>query len=192
MKLSSDEILFRPFCLDDASTLISWAPTSDDLLQWAGPLFTFPLEEEQLAKYASTADDCRHLISAVIRDSNAVVGHAELNILADHELGQIRRLAVAPAMRERGVATRLLQWLVTFAFDDLGLHRLELCVFSFNERALRCYERAGFRREGLARDARKASNGYWDLVYMALLENWYRTDKARSCEHQIDDRGKMK
>jgi RimJ/RimL family protein N-acetyltransferase len=118
-----------------------------------------------------TAGEYRHLICAVDDDTDTVLGHAELEILPEHELGQIGRVAVAPEMRGQGIASKLLDWLIAFAFDDLALHRLELVVFSFNEPALRCYKRAGFREEGLARHARKASNGYWDLIYMALLKS---------------------
>ena len=38
-----------------------------------------------------------------------------------------------------------------FAFEELKLHRLELDVYSFNPRAERVYQKAGFRREGVLR-----------------------------------------
>jgi len=79
-------------------------------------------------------------------------------------------------MRGRGIGLALVRWLVGLAFDELGLHRLELVVFSFNDSARRCYERAGFIEEGHVHHARRASNGYWDLIYMALLESWRRGD----------------
>ncbi|WP_081712208.1 GNAT family N-acetyltransferase [[Clostridium] dakarense] len=40
-----------------------------------------------------------------------------------------------------------------FAFKKLNLHRLELDVFSFNHRAEKAYACAGFKREGILRDA---------------------------------------
>jgi RimJ/RimL family protein N-acetyltransferase len=169
MASASQIIGFRPLRPSDAGALASWARTPDELLQWTGPRFTFPLDERQLTEYAATAGDCRHLICAVAPDTDAVLGHAELEIVPEHELGRIGRFAVAPEMRGRGIAGGLLDWLVAFAFDDLALHRLELVVFSFNEPALRCYRRAGFSEEGLARHARKASDGYWDLIYMGML-----------------------
>ncbi len=172
MTATSEEIVFRPFRPGDAEALLRWASTPDELLQWTGPRFGFPLDERQLAEYADTAGEDRHLISAVTSTNEIVVAHAELTVLLQHQLGQIGQLAVAPEMRGRGIAGRLMDWLVAFAFDDLHLHRLELVAFSFNEPALRCYKRAGFREEGLARDARKASDGYWDLVHMGLLEHW--------------------
>jgi RimJ/RimL family protein N-acetyltransferase len=171
------EVTFRPFRIDDADALISWASSADELLQWSGPNFSFPLDRQQVADYAATAGEHRRIVSGEVPDANEVVAHAELSILPEHELGQIRRVAVAPQMRGHGVGLALITWLLELAFDHLGLHRLELVVFSFNEPARRCYERAGFREEGRARHARKASDGYWDLIYMALLEDWHRNSR---------------
>lgn len=157
--------------MDDADALTSWASSADELLQWSGPYFSFPLDKEQLRAYAESAGDHRRLISGVTEGTDVIVAHAEMNVLPEHRVGQIRRVAVAPEMRGRGVGGALMQWLVNFGFAELRLHRLELVVFSFNDCALRCYETAGFREEGRAREARKASSGYWDLIYMAQLES---------------------
>jgi RimJ/RimL family protein N-acetyltransferase len=183
------EIVMRPFSATDAEVLVSWATSADELLQWAGPNFTYPLDRQQLARYAASADHNHHLISAVARESGAVVGHAELNLLPQHELGRIQRVAVAPQWRSRGIGQKLLRWLVSFGFDELGLHRLELLVFSFNEAALRCYRSVGFREEGFARHARKASTGYWDLIYMGLLDSWYRELSSGSSEGERTSTG---
>ena len=64
-----------------------------------------------------------------------------------------------------------------FAFETLGLHRLELDVFSFNPRAIRAYEKAGFRREGVRREAVLDGASYGDDVLMAILEDEWREIK---------------
>lgn len=66
-----------------------------------------------------------------------------------------------------------------FAFAELKLHRLELDVFSFNPRAERCYRKAGFRREGVRRDAvvDSATGAYGDDILMALLEEEWKAVK---------------
>jgi RimJ/RimL family protein N-acetyltransferase len=165
-------VSFRPFDIADARALMSWAGSADELLQWAGPKFSFPLDEEQLRAYAEGASDSRHLISGV-NESGEVVAHAELNLLPQHRLGQVRRVAVAPEGRGQGIGRALMNRVVQLGFDELGLHRIELVVFSFNEPARRCYEAIGFREEGRAREARVATNGFWDLIHMALLEDSY-------------------
>jgi RimJ/RimL family protein N-acetyltransferase len=107
--------------------------------------------------------------------SEEVLGHVELKIMHEHDLGKIGRVAVAPHARGSGIATEMLRWLTALAFEELGLHRVELLVFSFNAPALACYERIGFVREGVARQARKGSDGYWDVIHMALLEDSYKS-----------------
>lgn len=169
-----NSLSFRPFQASDGDVLLSWASSADELLQWSGPLFTFPLDHRQLRDYATTASENCHLISGVESETGSVVAHAELKLLPEHDLGQIRRVAVAPEVRGTGIGLTLLRWLVNFAFSELRLHRLELVVFSFNDRARHCYEAVGFREEGRAHEARKASGGYWDLVHMALLRSWHR------------------
>jgi RimJ/RimL family protein N-acetyltransferase len=170
-------ISFRPFEMADIPTLMSWAASADELLQWAGPNFSFPLDENQLRAYAEGASDSRHLISGV-HESGEVVAHAELNLLPQHRLGQVRRVAVAPRARGRGIGRALMTRVLQLGFDELALHRIELVVFSFNEPARRCYGAIGFKEEGRAREARVATSGYWDLIHMALLEESYHRQRA--------------
>jgi RimJ/RimL family protein N-acetyltransferase len=57
-----------------------------------------------------------------------------------------------------------------FAFRELNLHRVQLDVFAFNPRAIRCYEKAGFRHEGTLRDAFFRDGVFHDVHRMAVLE----------------------
>ena len=55
------------------------------------------------------------------------------------------------------------------AFDDLGLQRVGLEVFPSNERAIRSYEKAGFRREGTLRQAALIDGERTDVIVMGAL-----------------------
>lgn len=61
-----------------------------------------------------------------------------------------------------------------FAFEQLKLHRLELDVYSFNHRAEKVYLTAGFKKEGLLRDAVFDGDKYADDILMAMLEEDWR------------------
>ena len=68
-------------------------------------------------------------------------------------------------------ATRLM---VDHAFGSLGLHRVALAVFAFNERAIRSYTGVGFVTEGRAREAIWRDGRWWDELHMSLLEPDWR------------------
>ena len=81
-----------------------------------------------------------------------------------------RRAATAATARE---ATRLV---VERVFTDLPVHRIQLEVFAFNPRAQHVYERVGFRREGVLRDALRWDGEYHDTIVMGLLRpDWERS-----------------
>ncbi|MEM1099433.1 MAG: GNAT family protein [Planctomycetota bacterium] len=68
----------------------------------------------------------------------------------------------------RGLGTRLLETLIEFAVADESIHVLRLCVYSFNQRAIKLYERCGFEREGARRWSVRFSDGtYADEIQMS-------------------------
>jgi RimJ/RimL family protein N-acetyltransferase len=57
-----------------------------------------------------------------------------------------------------------------YAFEEVGLHRVELEVFAFNDRARHVYEKVGFVVEGTRRDALCFDGEWVDSHIMAILE----------------------
>ena len=76
-----------------------------------------------------------------------------------------------------GIGTWVTEITRDFAFEELKLHRLELNVYSFNPRAEKVYLKAGFKREGIRRDAIMDGNNYADDILMAILESDWRKMK---------------
>ena len=71
--------------------------------------------------------------------------------------------------RGRGLGTDAVTQLLRFGFDDLNLHRVYLHVFANNAAAIRAYEKAGFRREGVLKEAAHIDGRYVDVVAMGIL-----------------------
>lgn len=69
----------------------------------------------------------------------------------------------------RGLGTETTELMLGHAFERLGLHRVALSVFSYNLRAIRAYEKAGFRFEGRLREAILRDGRYWDEIQMGVL-----------------------
>jgi RimJ/RimL family protein N-acetyltransferase len=75
-------------------------------------------------------------------------------------------LMVAIDRRGRGVGYALLQAAVALA-REVGVRKLELHVFPWNEPALALYDRFGFEREGYRRNHYKRDGEYVDAILMA-------------------------
>ncbi|MBI2762398.1 MAG: GNAT family N-acetyltransferase [Chloroflexi bacterium] len=73
-----------------------------------------------------------------------------------------------------GYGTEATSLMVAHAFGALGLHRISLSVFAFNERAIRSYRTAGFSVEGRAREAIWRDGRWWDEISMSILEPEWR------------------
>ncbi len=76
----------------------------------------------------------------------------------------------------KGYGTDAMRVMLRYAFIELNLHRVSLGVFAYNPRAIRSYEKLGFRREGCGRQEIHRDGQWWDAVYMGLpREEWLQT-----------------
>lgn len=72
-----------------------------------------------------------------------------------------------------GYGTEATRLMLDHAFGSLGLHRVALSVFAFNERAIRSYQKVGFVIEGQSREAIWRDGRFWDELHMSVLaEEW--------------------
>ncbi|MEA2678160.1 MAG: hypothetical protein QOJ81_2301 [Chloroflexota bacterium] len=88
----------------------------------------------------------------------------------------------------RGLGTEATQLMLQHAFERLGLHRVGLAVFSYNTRAIRAYEKAGFRVEGRLREAIQRQGEFFDEVQMGILAGeWFLAQYGHAAPAAADD-----
>lgn len=108
-----------------------------------------------------------------------VIGESVINEIHEELRSANFRIAIFHQdARGKGIGSWAVRQTVRFAFEELRLHRLSLEVFSFNPRAIRAYEKAGFRREGVLRDGVKDGDKYADVILMAILEEEWRESEV--------------
>jgi RimJ/RimL family protein N-acetyltransferase len=76
-----------------------------------------------------------------------------------------------PAYRGSGYGTDALRVMLRYGFMELNLQRVQLNVFSYNERAIKSYLKAGFVMEGRQRGMLRRDGQRWDFVYMSVLRD---------------------
>jgi RimJ/RimL family protein N-acetyltransferase len=78
----------------------------------------------------------------------------------------------------KGYGSEALTLLLDYGFKALNFHNIELTVFSFNNRAIKSYEKVGFKIIGKRREALRRGRETFDIIYMDILENeFYEKNK---------------
>jgi len=109
-------------------------------------------------------------------ETRRLVGGCVLEIRPDDR--DIAELSywVFPPYRCRGYATRSVELVCRYAFNYLGIGRMDLYIEPTNDASLRVATKAGFLQEGLLRQHDRCHGGRWDLVLFSRL----RTDGPQS------------
>lgn len=168
-----DRVLLRPLDAGDADSM--WADLSDaESTRLTGTHDTF--ERDQVDRYcASRPEQADRLDLAVIdRASGLWAGEVVINEVDEHNGSCSFRIALGAGARNRGLgteATRLIIDHVFDAIDDPTINRVALEVYDFNPRAQAVYERVGFRREGVLREALLWDGEYHDAIVMSILRS---------------------
>lgn len=117
-------------------------------------------------------------------------------------MGQIRLMNWSPSERRaevgywigrsywgHGYATEAVQLVCGFGFRRMRLHRIDATVIESNSGSTRVLEKAGFRAEGILRDAARLDRGWADeVVYGLLRSEWDRERSSKSSRAPPVDR----
>ncbi|OQY09032.1 MAG: GNAT family N-acetyltransferase [Marinitoga sp. 4572_148] len=75
----------------------------------------------------------------------------------------------------KGYGTEAMDLLVDFVFNEMNMNKVKLHVFSFNKRAIKSYEKVGFKVEGVLREQIFREGKYHDEIIMGLLRREWKT-----------------
>lgn len=169
--LASEHIRLTPVLEQDLPTLFGWINDRDQVL------FNAPYRPVTEAQHRAWFDDQVRSQSTVlfairVIDGDRLIGTTQLlHIHPVHRTTELQIRIGDPADRGRGLGTEAVRLLLDFAFRDLNLHRVGLHVLATNTGAIRVYEKCGFRREGLLREAAHIDGQAVDLVLLGVLRS---------------------
>ena len=105
-----------------------------------------------------------------IRESSRLVGLTTFSNLDPDNGSVLFHITIGePDAWGQGYGTEAAELMLWLAFERIGLHRVALSVFGFNDRAIRSYQKAGFTIEGRAREAIVRDGQRWDELTMGIL-----------------------
>jgi RimJ/RimL family protein N-acetyltransferase len=124
--------------------------------------------------FERAAEDETHLVWAIHDENGRHIGSTGL-----HRINWRERLAASGIVIGekdawgQGYGTEVMQVRTKFAFEQIGLHRIESECFAENQASAHCLEKAGYRREGLARKKFWRQGRWHDAILWAILDEDY-------------------
>jgi RimJ/RimL family protein N-acetyltransferase len=167
-------VRIRGYEKSDVDLLMRWF-TDEEVTEFLGPMET-PMtraHQERMIERVTAANspDKAFVIETLeglpigdcgLRSFNWVSRYAELFITIGDK-----------AYWGRGYGADAVRLLLRLAFEKLNLHTVWLTTLVTNERAIRCYEKCGFKRQGLFRENSYVRGKYVDVVPMGILRSEY-------------------
>lgn len=170
-----DDVRLRALTITDLQLTLKWHNQPEIVEMYSG--HPFPVNEEMEMKWYENVTKSNvpisvfgieHIIDSkligltVLKGINFINSSTETAIyIGDNEY------------KGKGLSNQALRLTLDFAFSKLGLHRVWLKVRSDNTPALRLYDRIGFVKEGVLREAVYKNGKYFDVAILSLLEREY-------------------
>ncbi|KUH35848.1 MULTISPECIES: GNAT family N-acetyltransferase [Streptomyces] len=177
-------VRLEPLTADHLGDLFAAGGRDEEVWRWQGG--PAPRSEAELAEkldaVLEAAERGEYVPFAVVHraDGRAVGWTCYLDIDADDERLEIGWTWYGRAYWRTAVNTEAKLLLLTHAFDDLGMGRVQLKTDHLNQRSQAAIARLGARREGVLRRHRRRPDGTWrDSVYFSLLADEWPEAKAR-------------
>lgn len=176
--IDTERLRIREYQDGDAADILEYSSDGDF---WVRRNVGWEVSAEGVREYwegqrdFDPADDPKWLSLVVELKSHAkVIGNVGFGVAETDGLkqGSVGWLLGRP-YQGRGLATEAVAALMSYCFEQLGLHRISARTGHDNERSWRLMERLGMRREAHFRESHVVS-GEWrdEYVYAILAEEW--------------------
>lgn len=167
-----EKIRLRPIERDDLPVYVRWFGDPEVRRHLAVYLpFSLAQEEEWFAGLAGRINSGREVLLAVETAEGIHIGNVGLHAINWKDRSTELGIVIGEkSYWGQGYGSDAVRTLLRLAFETMNLHRVFLRVDADNGRAIRCYEKCGFQREGVLRDAVFRDGRYYDQLLMSILQ----------------------
>lgn len=181
MLFESDRIILRKMTLEDTELYHQWRNDIEVMQSTAPLLDVYNIKEtEEFVTHVILGSHFSKSYIIVEKKSKKPIGVTSL-INIDYK-NRNAECIIDIGDKEawgKGYGAEAMKLLLDFGFLEMNLHRIFLRVFSFNDRAIKLYEKLGFQQEGKLRESIFRGGQWHDIIHMSILENEY-AEKRKS------------
>ena len=166
-KMMGTKCYLSPIDSNDAEQYAVWLNdmTVTEYLQTASSIISLEGEKELLKKFAQ-----EHTYGIVDAQTDRLIGNTGLFAVNHlHRTAEVGIFIGDTDYWNKGYGHEALSLLLDYSFKILNLHSILLRVYAFNQRAVACYEKVGFKKIGEIRDGLIRNMTYHNIVLMDIF-----------------------
>lgn len=168
-KIEGEKVYLSPMNLEDIEKYVKWMNdfSTTDGLGSSSKVTTF---ESEKAWLINNMDKKEQQFAIVLKETDKLIGNCgfcDINHL--HQKGEVGLFIGEEENRSKGYGTEALSLLVEYGFNYLNLKNIMLKVFSFNKRAIKSYEKLGFKVFGKRTEVYYLNGKWYDEYFMEIL-----------------------
>lgn len=178
MILKGKKVVLRPAQLEDAPRFVKWfndktvnkflavrSMTLKDERQYINNRLKGKVKND--LHFCMDTVDGTHIGAVGLHHINKTDGYAMFGIMIGDK-----------NFWDKGLGSEAARLIIDYGFKKLKLHRIELEVHENNPRAIKVYDRLGFKVEARKRERLKYNNKFYDSILMAVLDReWKKLNK---------------
>ncbi len=161
-----------PFTMEDFKLLSSWIKNEDDMVQFSGGTFSYPITKEQIQTCLN--DNKSHIFKFIYQDVAIGLGEIYLEDKKTIKLGKI--LIGDNKFRGRGFGKIIINKLLKKSFEEFHVKCVHLYVYDWNIGAIKCYEKCGMVKNQKTKIT-KFNNTIWTAINMGIDKNSWGNDR---------------
>ena len=174
MELIGHRVVIRPFARDDLPYMFKW---------WNDPEVMYYANDDP--EPHNTMEDLEDRFESETGEWADSVARFLIQTTSGQPIGDVMYRGLRSDTRSawtgivigerdywgRGYGTEAIRLFLRFLFEEMRLHRVSITVSDFNTRAIRAYEKCGFRRDGVLRHNAVVHGEFVNHLVMSILED---------------------
>lgn len=168
-KLPGKRLYLSPMNADDLMLYTKWMNDLEvtDRLGMSAQVTSTESEEKWLLD-----NNSNYQFAIVRKEEDRLIGNCGFQDFSPiHQAAEVGLFIGEEQDRSKGYGSEVLTLLLDYGFHHLNLHNIMLKVFSFNERAIHCYEKVGFREFGRRSECYYVNGQFHDQIMMQILKD---------------------
>lgn len=167
-----DKVLLRAYKKDDIELATNFI-NDKEIKKFLVTDIPFPMtywEEENWVKSQNSNNNGEYNFAIEDIESKKYIGGCGINKI--NWLSRVATVGIMIGDKDywgKGFGTDAMKVLIDFIFNHMNINKIRLGVFSFNKRAIKSYEKCGFKVEGVLKNETFKNGKYYDEIIMSIF-----------------------